>query len=179
MTTKGMSDQIADLKKAFAEAGIELKTALRKGLTNAALIVEGDYKVRLTLGGQVATGLLRASATHRLIDTGKYFAAQVGSNTEYAAEVEFGGPPRDVPLQDILNWVIRKGIAGRSGKSGRRVKSDMANERAIAFLIQRSIKEKGTMPHPALIPALVSNREAIFKAIETPLRAKLSERSVK
>jgi hypothetical protein len=169
-----MKGQVDDLKKAFASAGIELNTTLVKGMTNAALIVEADYKKRLTTGGQVASGLLRASASHRIIDNGGYPVAQIGPAVEYGKEVELGGPPRLVPFETILQWVVRKGIAGRSGKGGRRTKADRSNEEEIAFLIQRSIQEKGTMPHPALLPALVSNRAAILNAIAAPLKAKLA-----
>lgn len=177
--TKDMKSQVADLKAAFVAAGIELETTLGKGLTNAALIVEGDYKVRLTKGGQVATGVLRASAAHRLIEKNGYPVAQVGSNTEYAAEVELGGPPRRVPFEDILNWVIRKGIAGRSGRGGKsRNRADKYAEFDTALAIQASIEKKGTMPHPALLPALVSNRDAIFRAIAAPLKSKLAEKGV-
>lgn len=174
--TKDMKAQVADLKAAFAAAGIELNTTLGKGLTNAALIVEGDYKARLTKGGQVATGVLRASAAHRLIEKNGYPVAQVGSNTQYAAEVELGGPPRKVPFEDLLNWVIRKGIVGRSGKNNRRNRADKYAEFDAALAIQASIEKKGTRPHPALLPALVSNRDAILRAIATSLKAKLAEK---
>ena len=174
--TKDMHAQVAQLRENFMAAGIELKTSLAYGLTKAALIVERDYKLRLTKGGQVATGLLRSSATHRIIDKGGYPAAQIGPAVGYGKEVELGGPPRLVPFETILKWVITKGIAGRSGKGGRRVKADKENEQEIAFLIQRSIEKKGTMPHPALLPALISNRDAIMKAIATPMKAKIAEK---
>lgn len=164
--TKSMSSQVADLKAAFAAAGIELNTTLGKGLTNAALIVEGDYKVRLTKGGHVATGVLRASAAHRLIEKNGYPVAEVGSNTEYAAEVELGGPPRVVPLENLVAWVKRKGLGKGEDAVG------------VAIAIQDHIAKHGTMPHPALLPALVSNRDAIFRAIAAPLKAKLAEQGV-
>jgi len=178
--TKAMATQLADLKTNFQAAGVEIDSSLAKGLTKAALIVERDYKVRLTKGGQVATGLLRASASHRLIDGKRYMQAQVGSNTGYAAEVELGGPPRHVPFEDILNWVRRKGLAGSSyasNKMGSSYKSGV--EKTIAKAIQDSIAEKGTMPHPALLPALVSNRDAIFKAIANQLKSTLSQKGAR
>ena len=177
--TKDMKSQVADLKAAFVSAGIELNTTLGKGLTNAALIVEGDYKVRLTKGGQVASGILRAGATHRLIERNGYPVAQVGPSSGYGKEVELGGPPRKVPFEALLKWVITKGIVGRSGAGGtRRNRADKYAEFDAALAIQASIEKKGTMPHPALLPALVSNRDAILRAIATPLKAKLAEKGV-
>lgn len=171
-----MAAQLDDLRKNFAIASMNLNTALKKGLNTGALIVERDYKVRLTRGGQVASGLLRASAAHRVIDksiTGGYLVGQVGSNVEYAKEVELGGPPRHVPFGDILEWVKRKHLVSGSGKGGRKTRGDKYDEFDVALLIQRSIAEKGTMPHPALLPALLSNKAAIFAAIRSPMQAEL------
>lgn len=173
-----MNAQLADLKKAFTSASVHLRTALKKGLNTAALIVENDYKIRLTKGGQVASGLLRASASHRIIDGVGYPSAEVGSNVGYAKEVELGGPPRLVPFEDILAWVRRKHFVLGSGKGGRRLKKDKASENELAFLIQRSIAKKGTMPHPALFPALISNKAAIFAALKAPLQAELRKGKV-
>lgn len=174
-----MAAQLADLKRNFGLAKSELNTALKKGLNVAALIVESDYKVRLTKGGQVASGLLRASADHRVIDQVTYPVAQIGSNVEYAKEVELGGPPRHVPFEDILAWVRRKGLAGSdyaNNRIGRGYKKGV--EKSIALLIQNSIAEKGTMPHPALFPALISNKAAIFDALKMPLQAELAKSRV-
>lgn len=173
-----MSQQMTDLKAGFKAAGIEIETSFGRGLTKGALIVEGDYKVRLTKGGHVASGLLRGSASHRLIERNGYPAAQIGPGAAYGKEFELGGPPRYVPVEDILKWVIRKGLVGRSGKNNRRTKSDKSNEETLAYLIQRSIQEKGTMPHPTLLPALVSNRAAIFKAVAEPMRATLAKKGL-
>lgn len=175
-----MSAQIADLKANFKAAGIEINTSLGKGLTKAALIVEGDYKVRLTKGGNVATGLLRGSASHRLVERNGYPRAEIGPGAGYGKEVELGGPPRKVPFENILNWVIRKGLVGRSGAGGtRRNRADKYAEFDAALAIQASIEKKGTRPHPALLPALVSNRTAIFQAIASSLRGTLSGDSIR
>ncbi len=172
-----MAAQIADLKKNFALAGVELKTALGKGLTNAALIVERDYKVRLTKGGHVASGLLRASASHRLIDPSVgYPFAQIGPLADYGKELELGSAPHHVPIEDLITWVRRKGLAGEgyaSNRSGRSFKKGV--EKSIAYEIQKHIESYGTMPHPALLPALLSNKEAIFKAIAAPMKAELAK----
>ena len=173
MMDQSFSAQLDALKKNFASAGINLNTALGKGLTNAALIVEADYKTRLRVGGQVASGLLYASASHRLIETDGYPVAQIGPAVDYGKEVELGGPPRDVPYEDILKWIQDKHMVSGSGKSGRKVKSDTEAEASLAFLIQRSIKEKGTMPHPALLPALLANQDEILSAISNQLKSAL------
>ncbi len=156
-----MAQQMTDLKTAFKSAGVEINTALGRGLNKAALIVEGDYKVRLTKGGHVATGLLLGSASHRLIDSSGYPAAQIGPGAGYGKEVELGSAPHLVPIEDLIKWAKRKGL----------------DEQA-APAIQKHIAEFGTMPHPALLPALVSNQAEIFKAIAEPMKATLAQRKV-
>jgi hypothetical protein len=162
MSTQDMAAQLAELRRNFVAAGLELNTALGRGLTDAALIVERDYKIRLTKGGHVASGLLRASASHRLIDVGRYKAAQVGPAAEYGKEVELGSAPHTVPIDDLIKWAKRKGL-----------------DEDAAYAIQKHIEKYGTMPHPALLPALLSNKVAIFNAIAAPMKAQLRKRRAK
>jgi len=158
---QSMAQQLSVLRDNFKAAGIELSTALGRGLTNASLIVEKDYKVRLTEGGQVSSGLLRGSASHRIIDMEGYPVAQIGPGAGYGKEVELGSSPHTVPIEDLIRWAKRKGL-----------------DEEAAYAIQKHIEAYGTMPHPALLPALVSNKESIFKAIAAPLKAELAKKKV-
>ena len=64
------------------EVSAQFKKAVEKGLTAAALLVEGDAKLR----APVDTGNLRSSITHT-VDGDK---ATVHTNVNYSEAVEFG-----------------------------------------------------------------------------------------
>ena len=64
------------------EVGAQFKKAVEKGLTAAALLVEGDAKLR----APVDTGNLRSSITH----TASGDRATVHTNVEYAPYMEYG-----------------------------------------------------------------------------------------
>lgn len=97
--------QVEQLKKDFAEKSAEIKSRLDEGLIKAALLVEGAAKrsiVGRPEGSEghpspfpyVDTGRLRASITHRLVGDGNRRWAEVGTNVEYAPELEFGTSKR-------------------------------------------------------------------------------------
>lgn len=154
--TKDIKAQLADLKLRFTLAGVLLQTDLAEGLTNASLIVEAAAKRRLTDGGHVSTGLLRASITHRLIDSPQRPKAEVGTNVEYAKDMEFGSSPHFVPIANLIKWAKRKGL-----------------DEDIAYAVQDAIAEHGTKPHPFLVPALNENKARILRAIEAPMKRRL------
>jgi len=65
----------------------QVKDEVEQALINSALMVERDAKIN----APVDTGRLRASITHVTSDFGtKNPAVDIGTNTDYAAAVEFG-----------------------------------------------------------------------------------------
>ncbi len=156
--TKDIHQQVLDLKKAFSNAATTMSTGLDKALIKAGLLIERDAKLYLTEDHHVDTGRLRASITHRLIDKPRGRAVQVGTNVEYASDVEFGTGPHTVPIADLLAWAKRKGL-----------------DEEAAHAIQQQIEKYGTKPHPFLHPALESNAVAIQALITSALKRSLAE----
>jgi HK97 gp10 family phage protein len=79
-------DDAKQLAMAFKEKGIEIQSALERGLLAASIFVQGDAKKRVP----VDTGLLRGSITHRVILKDGVVIGQVGTLTEDGPYVEFG-----------------------------------------------------------------------------------------
>jgi len=75
---------------------VDVKNKTQMALEVAAIIVEGQAKML----SPVDTGRLRASITHR-INGG---VAEVGTNVEYAAHVEYG--TRYMPAQSYLRTAV-------------------------------------------------------------------------
>lgn len=154
-------------------------------------------------------GYLKNSISHVMVNDN---TVEIKVNTNYAAYVEFGtrrfaasyvstlpqewrifasqfkgkggGDYFDF-LNNILDWVIRKGIANRySIKTQQPIKINIKNpskagigkddyERlhSAAYAIALSILKKGVKPHPFLYPAVEKNRPLLEKRIKDILNA--------
>lgn len=71
--------------------------------------------------------------------------AKVVANVDYASFVEFGTRPHFPPVEALRDWAAKK----------------LGDENA-AFLVARSISQKGTPARPYLGPALLKN-QSVFK----------------
>ena len=91
--------QVAQLQKDFRMFDRRARTAVEKTIMQAALVVERDAK--LSFKGRnapsvynepprVDTGRLRASITHRGMRDDDVYFQEIGTNVEYASDVEFG-----------------------------------------------------------------------------------------
>jgi hypothetical protein len=93
-----------------------------------------------------------------------YMRVKVGPTTKYSWWLHYGrGPGKQPPIQDILDWVHEKHIAGRYavvgqslgrypryGRRGSRSQQEM-DDQATAWAIARHIAQHGTRPFPFLI----------------------------
>lgn len=105
--------------------------------------------------------------------TGKYAAKYVASLPEdwrtYAAQFKGKvgqGGGIDKMLENMVDWVKRKGLIGLT-KSGNRRRGAKADAEAynLAYVIVINILRNGIHPHPYLYPAYNMNKEAIEKGI--------------
>jgi len=90
--------QIAALQNKFRERAEKLDTDMKKAINTCCIKLETDIKTHFTPNGPSApgeppavdTGRLRASITHRVETEGEEIAGYVGTNVEYATDLEFG-----------------------------------------------------------------------------------------
>ncbi|WIF95017.1 HK97-gp10 family putative phage morphogenesis protein [Caminicella sporogenes] len=88
------------------------KKALKRGISKAARLVQGDAKDLC----QVDTGRLRNSIKSSVKEERGKIIGKVGTNVEYAAYVEFGtgqrGKAADIEAKDKINLSYREDWAG-------------------------------------------------------------------
>lgn len=124
---------------------------IMKARMDAALLVTGDAR-RLA---PIDRGGLRASIVPDVITESNSFIGIVGSNKVYAPAQELGTKPFWPPLQPLIEWVRRKGLA----TGGHQVY-------AVAKGVQRAIARRGIRPKEFLTQAVEQNQEKIFKIFE-------------
>lgn len=143
---KGMLAVIAAFDGVNAEAERAVKRVVRK----TAVRVEGRAKELVP----VDTGRLRSSITHEIDASG--FSGTVGTNVEYARDVEFGRMGGDLSrgdLRGLAGWMNRKGIEGASRR--RRIVTGVASH--------------GTRAQPYLFPAWEQNRKQFLDELTAVL----------
>jgi hypothetical protein len=74
--------------------------------------------------------------------------AKVVANIHYAAAVEFGSRPHFPPVDALKDWAAKK-----------------LGDEGLAFVVARSISQKGTRPQPFLGPALLKNQSTFRREI--------------
>ena len=111
----------------------ELKKEFKKAITDTVLYIEAEAKKRCP----VDTGRLRASITPEVKSA---IEGQVGTNTEYALDVEYGTKPHKIrPIKaKILAWKDRQ-----TGK----------------YIYAKEINHPGTKAQPFLEPAYLEGKE--------------------
>lgn len=112
-----------------------------EGMRRATMMVTTDAK-RLA---PVDTGRLRSSITPEVRQQGFNVLGVVGSNVLYAAHVELGTKPHEVPIEAVETWAQRHGID--------------------AYLVVRSIKRKGTKARLYMRNAYEKNEPKIKEII--------------
>lgn len=144
------------------------------GLNRCALLILTDAKDRLKSNSSIATGALRNSG--RVKKEGNEI--EVGFYMDYAKYVEFGRkagqmPPLGTLTKGLYAWVLKKGIADTTTKSGKRRKRGedfVQRAKSIAYAIAISIRNKGTKPKPYLYPVLRSYENKIIEIIKRSVR---------
>ncbi len=114
-----------------------------------------------------ATTLLTQSIRHTQVSR---YEAVIAAGVDYARFVEQGRDPGVMPpVQPILDWI----------QTGAGVQpQDDISEEDLAFLIARSISQRGIKPQPFMQPALEDNRAQAERNINRAIDAALQGRAV-
>jgi hypothetical protein len=121
-----------------------------EAMHKATMLVTGSAKVY----APVDRGVLRASIMPDVVTMNKTVEGVVGSNVIYAAAQELGTKPFWPPLQPLVEWVKRKGMA-----SGAAIY-------AVAKGVQRAIARRGIKAKLFLKRGLDENRERILQIFD-------------
>lgn len=122
----------------FRSAPAQLKIIKTEMLSTLGLFAEREAKKNLKDNGSIHTGKLRNSITHRVSISGD--EARVGTNLIYGIVIEKGRKSKRMPPfgpgSELREWARKK----------------LGNEN-LAFVVARSIAQKGTKPKPYMEPA--------------------------
>ena len=115
--------------------------------------VVNTAKANLLRFGKINTGALRDSIRFNITPKGniRFFYLQ------YGVYVESGRKPgdRQPPTKPILQWIEQRGITPDKGVS----------KRSLAFIIARSIGEKGIRPTPFMKAAIKQSKIGLSKQL--------------
>lgn len=177
--------------KQFQDGLNKLPATLRKEIGTRVKAAAEQFKELATKDAPADAGTLRSQISVRQVDDLKY---DVVSGSEYSAYMEFGTKGKFRPiagidssefkglpsggtfkemLRNIEEWVRRKGIAGTySVKTRKRTGSKSAQQaqnKQAAYLIARSILNKGVTPHPFFFKQIPIVRRDAFRNIRNIL----------
>lgn len=130
---------------------VETERAALKVFKRTALNILSESIRNLQRNGNIATGKLLKNGRFKKMPSGRGYEIIYDG---YASAIEFGRKAGTFPpIEDIEQWVKRKGIA-----TGKAIKS-------VAFLIAKSIFRNGTKAHPFLAPAYNKYEKNIYTEI--------------
>ncbi|MBQ5593972.1 MAG: hypothetical protein IIU76_05265 [Bacteroidales bacterium] len=144
--------ELRKLNMNFNQFARELNGVCKEALKNLGQRIIAEAQRTLWRKRNVATGLLVNSGA---VKEGADNSILAGFPTIYAYYVEFGRRAgKWPPFRFIYEWVRVRHLA-----------YDDEEARQKAFLIQRSIGNKGTKPHPFLKPAFEKNKRLYEQVI--------------
>jgi len=92
---------------------------------------------------------------------------RVGPGVQHAEAMEFGTKPGAFPdIQHIRDWIRIKHISPEN---------DEFNERDLAFMIARGIRDKGVTPHPFAEPTVKKEGPRVHEIVNRAVRSGLRE----
>lgn len=139
----GTDTVISNLKGLDAE--MVRKVQRQVTISSARVLAEARRTAPKSTGNLTRSGRILVRDNEQIVEF----------NALYAWYAEHGRKPgKRPPLEPILDWVHKRGLGGTYSISSRRrtgnYQSQMKEDRAIAFLIQRAIGKNGTRPQPFL-----------------------------
>jgi HK97 gp10 family phage protein len=101
---KTTAEQVKELQNDFRLMSVDARTNMQKAILKACIAVESTAKRKVSRGRtaesidgeppRVDTGRLRASITHRVLSNTEGTYGEVGTNVDYAVDLEFGTTTR-------------------------------------------------------------------------------------
>jgi hypothetical protein len=159
---------------------VKLEAALTDyGLYLEKIIVDEIDRMDLSVSGE-----MKKSVTHIVRERLQGWLVWVGTNVRtaggypYAVGVHEGTCPHWAPIEPLIEWVKKKGMAatqfsikthGRTGGKKQRAGEDLA----MAYRIQSKIAREGTEPHPFMTNVFTKERHKIRKEIGMALFRKM------
>lgn len=143
--------------------------ALEKVLYDYAVEVRNLYQDNLIQSDRIASGDLLNSVEFEVTKGDESYEVSL-ILADYWKAVEFGTKPHHVPYEDLLRWVKIKPVIPRPGKDGQ-----IPSQESLAYLIQRSIGEKGTQGSEDLTRTLEAVNEKYEKLIADAMDVDLAE----
>jgi hypothetical protein len=130
-----------------------ISPALLKAKQQWCIKVVNTAKANLLRFGKVNTGALRDSIRFNITPNGniRFFFLQYGIYVESGRRAGAKQPP----INPILKWIEERGITPDEGTS----------KRSLAFLIARSIGEKGIRPTPFMKAAVKQQKVGLSKQL--------------
>jgi hypothetical protein len=130
-----------------------ISPALLKAKQQWCIKVINTAKANLLRFGKVNTGALRDSIRFNITPKGniRFFFLQYGIFVESGRRAGAKQPP----INPILKWIEERGITPDEGTS----------KRSLAFLIARSIGEKGIRPTPFMKAAVKQQKVGLSKQL--------------
>jgi len=130
-----------------------ISPALLKAKQQWCIKVINTAKANLLRFGKVNTGALRDSIRFNITPKGniRFFFLQYGIFVESGRRAGAKQPP----INPILKWIEQRGIVPDEGTS----------KRSLAFLIARSIGEKGIRPTPFMKAAVKQQKVGLSKQL--------------
>ena len=117
-----------------------VRQGCQREIGHSSLSIQRMARENLRASGAIATGRLRSSVNIRF--TSDRLGALIGTNVNYAGDVEYGQKPGHWPnVGDLVRWVRKK------------ITANLKASRRIAYLVGRKIFQRGTEAKPYLFPA--------------------------
>lgn len=176
--------ELDKLNMSFRRFEKELLETCRFALANLGQRIVAEAQTRLKRNKNIASAALIESGATKV---GADETIMAGFPIDYAYYVEYGRKAGNwPPFRFIYEWVRKKHLKEQPHKPNFVMKRDKgvtqkklskglrynphesydSEERSIAFLIQRSIGEKGSRPYPFLRPAYEKNKRLLIQVLK-------------
>ena len=155
------SDQLKKLSVQFEKISRKVNYAAHDGLNKCGIkILAEAQRILRYENHSYVTGQLFKSGIVRDVRVNNY--VEVLFDSDHAANVEFGQKAgTNVEPKTLVEWLKRKHIIGGEGRKGY-----LSHLWAVATVISKNIRSRGTKPQPFLFPAFRKNEQEVIEILQ-------------